>query len=154
MAYTGPSPLVDPAKTTPLATVMGPLAVELLGSGVDQRTLPVDAFMATQAPPVVTAVDGESVMFLRSLLAMLYLRPSVAEPQVPPPQKNNNNTVDHMISPVSRSRAQAKPLFWVATAISLAVPLTTAVTSNGASPKSASGLGPGGQLGVEGSLQA
>jgi len=64
-------------------------------------------------------------------------------------------TVNQMRLPLLRSRAQAKPLFWTATTISFLVPLTYVVSIIGASPKSASGVGPeGGQLGVEGLVQA
>ena len=71
IAYTGPSLYVDPAKTTPLATVTGPLAVALLGSAVDHSTFPVRASMATQPPPVVMAVDGLRVKLRALELTML-----------------------------------------------------------------------------------
>ena len=55
-------------------------------------------------------------------------------------------TVDQMRLPLSRCKAQAKPLFCTATTVSCFVPFTSIVSIIGASPKSASGLGPGGQL--------
>lgn len=61
MAYIGPVLYVDPANTTPLATVIGPLAWVSLGTVVDQRVWPVRAFIATHPLPVVVVLEGARV---------------------------------------------------------------------------------------------
>lgn len=58
------------------------------------------------------------------------------------------------MAPWSLSRAQAIPLYCTAATTSLLVPLATIESNNGASPKSASGLGIDGQLAVPGTPQA
>jgi hypothetical protein len=87
MAYIGPLEATDPAKTTPLATVTGPLEVSLLGFAVDHAISPELASRATHAPAVVFRLDGLSVKLSRLLLAMFVytLLPSEAAPHVPPP---------------------------------------------------------------------
>lgn len=72
-AYAQPGRL-DPRvvpKTTPLATLTGPIGNEPSGVATDQRTTPEVAFMATQPPEVVTTEVGTRVKFKLALLMML-----------------------------------------------------------------------------------
>lgn len=70
MAYIGPVPLVEPANTTPLAKLTGPLAVALLGFAVDHKMFPFVAFIDTHPPLVVVIFDGFRVNVVCILFAM------------------------------------------------------------------------------------